>query len=51
MELTKKCPECQGSGVQYLYSGISLDKFTEVPCPVCGGKKFVVVDTERLVKI
>ena len=51
MKQVIKCPECQGSGIKYLYSEILKDKFTEVPCPVCGGKKFVVVDTEKLVKI
>ena len=48
---TKKCSGCRGSGVKYIYDERVEGKFSIEACPKCQGKGFVVIDSERLVKI
>ena len=51
MKIVKKCPECNGSGVKYIYNERVEGKFIIEECPKCKGKGFVVVDVKKLVKI
>ena len=56
MEMVVTCPQCQGNGIVPVMDTKKFDKtgiveWMDYPCPMCGGKRFVVVDTKTLVQI